>query len=96
MPNKSIAVLVAAASLTLGAAACGSSDIEQSKFASELQKKADLTRTQSTCVARKVYAEFDQSVINDLYSANAEEDLPKGVPETFRGFVRDCTTDAPG
>ncbi len=95
MSNKWIGAVLAVL-LSVGAAGCGTNDIDQSKFASELQKKADLTPTQARCVARKVYAELDQEVINELYSANAEEDLPRGTADTFRGFVQGCVTDAPG
>ena len=96
MTRRGIGAVVLAAVLAVGVGACGESDVEQTKFRSALQDKAKLTKAQSGCVTEKTYAEFDQDVINKLYTVNSEEDLPKGVADTFRGFVRQCTTEKPG
>ncbi len=90
--SKGIAGLVLVVSLLLGASACGSSDVKQDKFQSELVKKANLTEAQAKCVSDKVYDEFDQADINKLYEAEESKDLPAGTEQKFTKIITDCLT----
>ena len=81
--------------LTVGAAACGTADVKQSKFESELKDKTSLTSAQAKCVAQKLYAKdggFDQKTINKLYTANDDKDISKDVQDKFEKMVTDCAS----
>lgn len=92
MFKKTIAASLIAIALLAGVTACGSSDVSKSKFKSELVDKSGLTEAQATCVTDKIYEEFDQGEINDLYSADTEADLPDGLAEDFTAQITSCVT----
>ena len=78
-------------SLTVGAAACGTADVKQSKFESELQKTSkQMTATAAKCVTDKLYAKYDQKTINKLYTADKAEDIDAKVTADFQAMVTSC------
>ncbi len=85
--------LVAPAVLALGLAACGSDDVSKDKFTSELEDKSGLTEEQASCVADRLYEEFDQSEINDLYSADTEDEAPEGGLEAITTATEECLAE---
>ena len=82
--------LVAPAVLALGLAACGSDDVSKEKFSSELEDKSQLTGEQADCVVDRLFEEFDQSEINDLYSADTEDEAPEGGLEAITTATEEC------
>jgi hypothetical protein len=84
--------LVVPAALAVGLAACGDSDVSKSKFSSELQDEAGLTEAQADCVVDNLYEEFDQGEINDLYSADTEDEAPEGGLEALQTATTECVT----
>lgn len=89
-PPRLVLGFVSAAALAIGLIACGSSDVPQAKFTSELQDKARLTEAQATCAADKVYADLDQGEINDLYSADDPSQVSGRAGDALTTAVTDC------
>ena len=84
---------IAAAALALalcGAAACGTSDVKADTFKSALKDRTDLTDAEATCVVSKTYKAFDQSTINDLYTASDQKDLDAKDQKKFEAIVEGC------
>ncbi len=88
--------LVAPAALVVGLAACGEGDVSKEKFSSELQDEAGLTETQADCVVDSLFEEFDQGEINDLYSADTEDEAPEGGLEALQTATTECITTDEG
>jgi hypothetical protein len=80
----------ALALLLCGAAACGSSDVKADTFRKALDERTDLTKAQLTCVVDKTFETFDQSTINDLYTASDKEDLAAKDQRRFEAIVKGC------
>lgn len=87
--RRAVAAL-AAAGLVL--AACGSDDVSESKFRDELVERTALTEAQAECVTDKVYDEFDQGQINDIYTADTEEEAGEDEAARFTEIVSECAT----
>jgi hypothetical protein len=87
--TKAPAALLFAVALIL-ATACGSSDVKADKFADALADKTKLSETEAKCVTDKVFADFDQSTINKLYTANDVSDIGKADAGKFEDIVKDC------
>jgi len=84
------AATAAAASLALVLAACGSDDVSESQFREDLVEEASLTEDQAACVTDKVYDEFDQGQINDIYTADTEEEAGDEEAARFTEIVTEC------
>jgi len=80
----------ALAVLLCGAAACGSSDVKADTFKSALKDRTDLTNAEATCVVTKTFKVFDQSTINDLYTASDQKDLDAKDQQRFEAIVEGC------
>ena len=90
MTKKFAAAVLLVVSLTLGASACSTSDVKQSKFQSELKDKSKLTDKQATCVTDAIYKQFSQKDINKLYTADTDADLPTGMGDKFTAIITKC------
>lgn len=85
--RRAVAALAAAA---LFLAACGSDDVSESQFRDELVDQANLTEDQAECVTDKVFDEFDQGQINDIYTADTEEEAGEEEAARFTEIVGEC------
>jgi len=92
MIKKFTAAAVLVLALTIGATSCSGADVPKSKFQSELEKKTQLTKTQSKCAVDKMYSELSQKEINKLYTADTEKDVSATVQAKFTEILKDCVT----
>ncbi|MGI8939420.1 MAG: hypothetical protein ACR2JF_14655 [Iamia sp.] len=92
-PVRAAAIALALAA-PLGLSACGGSDISQEKLTSELQEQAGLTEEQATCVSDDLFANLDQGDINDIYSADSEDEISPEANEALNSAVTMCATAA--
>ena len=83
--------LVLAGAVVLGGCA-SDEDIDQARFATDLQKRTDITDDQANCLTEKIYAEFDQGEVNRIYHAATEAEVGGDTLETLDGFNAECIT----
>ena len=77
--------------VTLGASACSATNVQQSKFQSELKSKAKLTAAQAECVTKKVYdGSITQKDINKLYTADSQTDVSNTLQSEFTTIISNC------
>ena len=92
MVKKAILALMVVVGLGVGSGACTSSDVEQSKFESELVKTAGLTKAEAACVGERAFdGRFEPAEINKLYTAAEKADVPAANVEEFTRIVTECT-----
>ena len=82
--------LALAVALLIAVAACGSSDVDEDAFRKGLSDRTDLTKSEVDCVVDKTFDTFDQSAINDLYTAADRKDVADSDEQQFEKIVKDC------
>ena len=90
---RSAAPLALAVGALLGAACGGSSDVSKSTFEEDLQERTTIPAEVAGCITDRVYDEFDQDDVNDIYQAPSDAELRDELGEDAYASLNDINQE---
>jgi len=91
MSRPIIAATVLAAAALLGA--CASKDAKEADIQNVIED-AGATKQQADCAASKIFDKLTQKEVNDLASADHEDDIPEAISKKITPILDECLKDS--
>jgi hypothetical protein len=72
----------------------GGGDISRDTFSSDLRERTTVPEDVASCLTERIYDQFDQGEVNEIYRAASEDELEDDTRETLSDINEACFTEA--